>query len=80
MYVVPRFYLPISPAKFNKVKSNEIPAEHTYYRYYDKWYFSDKLGNSIDKSKAYIVSDASGVRTELNGMKHKRYGTYTMYW
>ena len=36
MYVVPRFYLPISPYEFNKLKSKEIPAEHTYYRYYDK--------------------------------------------
>ena len=80
MYVVPRFYLPISPYEFNKLKSKEIPAEHTYYRYYDKWHFSDKLDNNIDKSKIYIISNASGTSTKLNVMKHKRYGTYTMYW
>lgn len=80
MYVVPRFYLPISPYEFNKLKSKEIPAEHTYYRYYDKWHFSDKLDNNIDKSKIYIISNASGTSTKLNVMKYKRYGTYTMYW
>lgn len=80
MYVVPRFYLPISPAKFNKVKSNEIPAEHTYYSYYGKWHFNDRLDSSLDKSKVYIVSDAIGANSQLTNMNHKRYGTFTVYW
>lgn len=80
MYVVPRFYMPISPYVFDKIKSNEAPAEHTYYRYYGKWHFDDRLSNDPDKSKVYIISDLSDINGQLVNMNHKRFGTFTVYW
>ncbi|MCW3763740.1 hypothetical protein NP061_005090 [Weissella confusa] len=80
MYVVPRFYSPISPYKFNEIKANEKEVEHTYYRNYGKWYFDDHLDSQPNKSWVYLVHDSSGTNNELRKMNSKKYGTYTLYW
>lgn len=81
MYVIPRFYKPISPYKFNKVKSKEPLADHIYYRYYDKWYFSNSL-NCVTKNhnSAYLISDKYGTNAILSKMHQQRYGPFILYW
>lgn len=80
-YTVTRFYVPISPYKFNEQKPRVTPQEFTLYDHYGKWFFNNSLSSQeVKYNNAYIVFNQSPKPRELDSFKHKQFSSYTLFW
>lgn len=81
MYVITRFYDPMSPYVFNREKSNEKASAFINYDHYGKWYFRNTISASIANKKNSLFLVENGANTKrLNGKKMvEKFDSFKLY-
>lgn len=84
MFAIARFWNPISPYTFNRIKSDDPKSAEMNYQYYGKWHFYQNIDPSmqnVNHSIFIVLNDSSINLGNLpsNAVKVGIYGPYTMY-
>ena len=85
MFSIARFWEPISPYVFNRVKSNDPKQAEMNYQYYGKWHFYQNTDSSMQNLKhSFFIILANDQSIDLNNLPsnaHKLgdFGAYVVY-
>lgn len=85
MFSIARFWEPISPYVFNRVKSNDPKQAEMNYQYYGKWHFYQNTDSSMQNLKhSFFIVLANDQSIDLNNLPsnaHKLgdFGAYVVY-
>lgn len=85
MFTIARFWNPISPYEFNRIKSNEPKSALMNYQYYGKWHFylnTDPSMKDLNNAFFIVLKDDPSVNLKdlpSNVRKLENYGAYAAY-
>lgn len=85
MFAVSRFWEPISPYTFNRIKSNDPKSGEMNYQYYGKWHFcqsTDPSMQNLNNSVFIVLGNDSSIdlgNLPSNATKVGNYGPFIMF-
>lgn len=85
MFAVARFWNPINPYTFNRIKSNDPKSGEMSYQYYGKWHFyqnTDPSMQNLSNSVFIVLENDSSINLEnlpSNAVKIGNYAPFIMY-
>lgn len=83
MFAVARFWNPVNPYTFNRIKSNDPKSGEMSYQYYGKWNFyqnTDPSMQNLSNSVFIVLGDSINLENlPSNAVKIGNYGPFIMY-
>ena len=85
MFAISRFWKPISPYLFNRIKSNDPKSGEMNYQYYGKWHFcqgTDPSMQNLNNSVFIVLGNDSSIdlgNLPSNATKVGNYGPFIMF-
>lgn len=82
MFAIARFWDPVSPYVFNRIKSNDPKQAEMNYQYYGKWHFYQNTDSSMKNLKhGFYIVVTNDQSIDLNNLpsNSEKVGTYDAY-